>query len=123
MMVFFKTIYRWATFTAERSWRAHAILSTCFIATVAAVAYGCQVDGLQWAWYAAIAAAIAFRIKEAYDQVLHKRLGDWNRRQWEDEVTPKVDESGDLLGAYTCLWLTSALLVSRKVGGLVTGVL
>ena len=123
MIEFVRTIYKWCTFTAERSWRSHAIISTVFIAVVVAVAYGYQQDGVAWAWYAAIAAAIFFRIKEIFDQVRHKRLGDWRKRQWEDKVTPEVDESGDLLGAYTCLWLTTALMLARKLGGWMQAVL
>ena len=122
MLTFVRTIYKWATFTAERSWRAHALISTTFIFAVASVAWGRQADGLAYAWYAAIAAALGFRVKEIFDQVYHKRIGDWKKRQWEDKVSPEVDESGDLLGAYTCLWLTSALMLARKLGGWLQGV-
>ena len=115
MLTFIRTIYKWATFTAERSWRAHALISTTFIFSVAALTWGSNQDGLTYAWYASICAAIGFRVKEIFDQVYHKKIGDWKKRQWEDKVTPEIDQSGDLLGAYTCFWLMTALMLARKV--------
>ena len=116
-MGFIKTIYKWATFTATRSWRAHAIISTSVIALTAVVAWSCQADGLQAAAYASIAMALFFRVHEIFDSVKHHKDGDWKKRKWLDHVTPEVDEKGDLLGAYTCLWLLWALVAARKIGG------
>ena len=116
-------MYKWATLTATRSWRAHAIISTSIIALAACIAWGYQQDALAVSWYAAIAMALLFRLKEIHDNIFHRAEGDWKKRKWLDHVTPEVDEKGDLLGAYTCLWLTTALMLARKLGVFLQAVL
>ena len=118
-----KDIYKWATLTATRSWRAHAIISTTFIGLMACIAWTNHDDALMAAGYAAIASALFFRVKEIHDNIKHRAEGDWKKRKWLDHVTPEVDEKGDLLGAYTCLWLTWALIAARKLAGWLQGVL
>ena len=118
-----RAIYKWSTFTAERSWRSHAILSIVWIAAIAGVAWSTGNDGLQAAAYASIVSALFFRVKEIFDALKHRRKGSWNKPQWDDRVTPKVDEKGDLLGAYTCLWVLWSLLAVRKFGHWIGGIL
>ena len=122
-MNLFRVLYDWSTVTATRSWRAHALISTGVIASTAATAWGLTYDGLEWAWYASMVMAVFFRVHEWLDWKKHTQDGDWDTPEWEDKVRPSIDEKGDLLGAYTCLWLLTALHVARKFGGWLQAVL
>ena len=113
-MNLFKVVYDWSTVSATRSWRSHAVLSTSVIALVAGVSWGMARDGLEAACYAGLVMAVFFRCKEWLDWRKHVQAGDWETPEWEDHVTPKVDEKGDLLGAYTCCLLLWALHVAQK---------
>lgn len=94
-------LYSWFTYTAVRSWYAHAIVSLGAAVLAGVIAKTFSWPVLVAMQYGATAAMLFYLVKEAADEMRYRREGTFKQRRWADRVKAITDRGGDTLGPVT----------------------